>query len=462
MPLSPLQPHPQAENVLPDASVSPSLKRKRTQSALCRTPSADMLPPPEPRPATNEVEALGVTARKFGIVVASSTSISDEDIFGSRAVINQQARGEEPDDVPPIAFLREQSRSLSPAPSARNMSPLASVDTLVPPAPRISVVSFSFTSAPLHATTADNAPQPPTSSSTDAARRSQLPTGFTFYTAPAPSEPTAAVARTRAETAASASEPAPRYRYTYDSLMRRPAAPSAGGHYRNAFYEPGDRGELEAACETAEAPVGGLGGPPVLGLAGVAAMLERLRGQTMGRDVLTPAQPDSVQPRPNTAPTAEYLSLLEETFGPGNMLRGGGAKPVGLSRQRKPGAAPRATGAGRSGSSSSGAPDEMDVDMEASGADADTQGGFRAPRWIAEIEVLLKGKRQLVREDLKSLADTMREITNMDAAEGRALGDDASRLRKSIWQLAQFENIPYRDEHKLRRRARKLLKHWPA
>ncbi|KAJ7646147.1 hypothetical protein B0H17DRAFT_438787 [Mycena rosella] len=396
IPLSPLQPH-QQETVLREDSVPPSLKRKRAQSppTPCRTPTGfmDLLTSP-----------AGITAGNFGTAAAASisTSISDQNsVFGD----SQHARGEGPDDVPPIAFLREQSRSVSPAPSARKISPhladaehleapISSADTSVP-APRISV---SFANEPVHTATANNAPP---GSSTDALERILPTTGvtfpFIFYTAPTPSEPTAAVARTRAETGASASEPAPRYRYTYDSLMRRPAAAGAGDHYRNAFYELGGQSELEAACETTEAPVGGLGGPPVLGLAGVAEMLERLHDQTMGRDV--EPQSNSVQPSPNTVPTTAYISLLEEAFGPGSVQRGEGAKPVGLGRRRKAGASSRAspnTGTGRSTSRSSGAPDETEVDMEGSGAGA--EGGSRALRWIAEIEVLLKGKRQLVRE----------------------------------------------------------------
>jgi hypothetical protein len=84
----------------------------------------------------------------------------------------------------------------------------------------------------------------------------------------------------------------------------------------------------------------------------------------------------------------------------------------------------------------------MDVDTdESASVDLGTDGGAsRVHEWIAEIEMVVKGKRKLVREvrfrglsasyrvtysrmqDLRSLADTMREIADMPAAEGRALG----------------------------------------
>lgn len=87
-------------------------------------------------------------------------------------------------------------------------------------------------------------------------------------------------------------------------------------------------------------------------------------------------------------------------------------------------------------------------------------------------------------QDLKSLAQTVREIADMDVDEGRALGvrpfrhptlteyihtddefmrqDDGPRLRSSLWSLAQLEDIPFRDEYQLRGWARRLLKAWPA
>jgi len=106
---------------------------------------------------------------------------------------------------------------------------------------------------------------------------------------------------------------------------------------------------------------------------------------------------------------------------------------------------------------------DMDVDTDTSVDTMGVDGGgsSRAKGWIAEIQTVLKGKRKLVREDLKSLADTLREIADMPAAEGRALGEDGPRLRKSIWQLAQHQDIPFRDEYQVRGWARRLLKYWP-
>ncbi|KAJ7499316.1 hypothetical protein FB451DRAFT_34079 [Mycena latifolia] len=476
MPLSPFQPHTQRENLLLEDSTSPSLKRKRApspplvSSILRQTPTtglsdigallANSTPP---------TRAIGVTARNYSAAGAasislSSTSISDQD--GSRAkiraaAIGQHAPGEGPHDVPPIAFLREQSSSVSPVLSARAISPRmggggatdatrSGADSMF--VARASHVSLPLiTDAPLRIGSSD-AQGPPTLPTTSFAR------SFPFSAAPSLSQSGAksSAARTRAETGASAHEPAPRYKYTYDSLIRKPVASRAqGGHHRNTPYEQAGQRELEVACETAEAPVGVLSGPPTLGPEGIAALAQALREQNKGRDQQT--QPEiRYQSRPNTAPTAAYLVLLEETFGAGSVLRGEGTKPAAPSRRRKAG--PRAKESSSStGTGSSVA--ETDVDMDE--VESVDIGGSRAQEWIAEIEVLVKGKRQLMREDFKSLAGTLRDIANMDAAEGRALGDDAPRLRKSLWQLAQLEDIPFRDEHKLRAWARKLLKHWP-
>ncbi|KAJ7755688.1 hypothetical protein DFH07DRAFT_486571 [Mycena maculata] len=260
-------------------------------------------------------------------------------------------------------------------------------------------------------------------------------------------------------------EPAPRY----DSLIRR-RLPRA--QYRGPA--------LEAACQITDARMGKLQGPPPLGMAGVVAFVEGLRAGSGVGEMQVDVEGDQgvrrrdkedwwVAPRPNTAPAAAYAALLEERFGPGNVLRGEGAKPVDPLRNKAgPRGRRRGLGLGlgheRSVSAGTGSSGAMDVDMEES-ANASTSGsgsGSRVQGWIAEIEMLVKGKKQLLREDLKALEQTMHEITNMDAAEGRALGDDAPRLRKALWQLAQLEDIPFHDEYRLRGWARRLIKHWPS
>ncbi|KAJ7499313.1 hypothetical protein FB451DRAFT_1204980 [Mycena latifolia] len=66
-----------------------------------------------------------------------------------------------------------------------------------------------------------------------------------------------------------------------------------------------------------------------------------------------------------------------------------------------------------------GASTSVDMDMD---GDVGTDMRARAAAWIAEMQVLVKGKRQLERAALKSLADTLRTIANLDVDEGRAIG----------------------------------------
>ncbi|KAJ7133711.1 hypothetical protein C8R43DRAFT_1022844 [Mycena crocata] len=278
--------------------------------------------------------------------------------------------------------------------------------------------------------------------------------------------------------------------------------------------------ELDAAHELAVANVGALPGPPALGLSSVAVTVERLRVEMGDGDARMVVDSDpnstntwthrgSIEARPNTAPTAAYTALLEETFGPGSALRGEGPKPIGRRREGKaagrgspgtgihknrsrrgspgtgassrgsPGSARVTGGRGRgspgSTASGSGLVDDvrrMDVDgvdTDASSNNHNSDSGeadgdeviSRAEGWIAEIQVLLKGKRQMTREDLKSVVSTLRAIADMDAAEGHALGNAGPRLFHSLWELAQMQDIPFRDEHNVRGWARRLVRHWP-
>jgi hypothetical protein len=399
----------------------------------------------------------------------------------------QQEPGEGPDDLPPIAFLRDQSQSVSPAFSARRVSsPIGRGTNAVSGTGRDDVAKSS-------ARTSDRVNQPsfnkfaatpqPTSASATQTRASSTfkfrfnndypalalpPSTASERVAPIrpPSVPrhvphrrkNDGSARTRAETGASAHEPAPRYRYTYDSLMRRPAAPER----HNDHGAPAGQREFEAACETEPAGVGTLHGPPALELGNVVALVEGLRRDGRLAQDRMDANADGgsssmrveqerrwVQPRANSAPTAAYAALLEDAFGPGSVLRGEGAKPLDSLRRRKVLGRPKkgrsrsATTTEQSARSSSGVETMgMDVDTdESASVDLGTDGGAsRVHEWIAEIEMVVKGKRKLVREvrfrvlsasyrvtyshmqDLRSLADTMREITDMPAAEGRALG----------------------------------------
>ncbi|KAJ7781643.1 hypothetical protein B0H16DRAFT_1499185 [Mycena metata] len=211
-------------------------------------------------------------------------------------------------------------------------------------------------------------------------------------------------------------------------------------------------------------------------------------GMGMGMEVdatasQAPLEGGVYQARPNTAPTADYVRLLEETFGPGSVLRGEGEKPVALGSRRK-GAKGRdgsvgtsvSAGTGR-GWSVSGSEVDVDVGMEVDSGDAGDQslldgqaeheaehdGDARPSRvsvWMADLQVLVKGKRKMTRADMASLAQTMEDIKDVDAEE---VSTDGPQLWRCLWEVSQLavEDVPFGDEHGLRKMARRLLRHWP-
>ncbi|KAF8211533.1 hypothetical protein K438DRAFT_1807470 [Mycena galopus ATCC 62051] len=210
--------------------------------------------------------------------------------------------------------------------------------------------------------------------------------------------------RTRAQTGAFAGEPAPRYKYTYNSLMRRPTA-TEPDHRGGTPAATGQR-ELEAVCEMAPAPVGVLPAPmhELFDVDAVVALVGGLRERD-GMDVdtagvgtataMTTTQERWGRPCANTAPTAAYMALLEDAFGAGSATRGEGAKPMEALRPCK--APGKTKDRGRSTSSTSS--DELNMEVVTDDSvDLEEQGSTRAQEWIAEINMVVKGKRQLVRE----------------------------------------------------------------
>ncbi|KAJ7667626.1 hypothetical protein DFH06DRAFT_223381 [Mycena polygramma] len=381
---------------------------------------------------------------------ASISEDTNNHPLSNKAERNQEKvkAGEGPDDLPPIAFLREQSQSVSPSFSTREVPAL--ISHAANQASTSSISAAPSTAFPFKPHTERSIPPPSSTSTHSAPVRSRSVSRH--------HEPTA---RTRAETGVSAREPAPRYTYTYNSLMRRRDTPERQPystlHERSA---PAAQRDLEAACRMKVARVGKLRGPlEITNLGTVAEHFKALRSALMhdAMDVDAAGQASGwVRLPTNTAPTASYLALLEDTFGTGSGQRGEGAKPVDPGRRRA------GKSKGRSGSASSSG---MDVDTEETASmdlSADGEVRSRVHDWITEIQMVVKGKRQLGREDLRLLANTLHDIADMSVAEGQALGDDGPRLRKSIWQLAQVEDIPFRDEYKVRGWARRLLKHWPA
>ncbi|KAJ7755684.1 hypothetical protein DFH07DRAFT_959319 [Mycena maculata] len=512
MPLSPLRPHPQPQ--FENASLHTLSPAKHTlhcstqpgsppraPSTPCRTPTTPLtdhttlLAGLHSQTASVSVTACTTPAPRDRILDASindatSTRAANrpgdiDDAFGQK--IHTSAGGRErahapvegPHDVPSIAFLREpkQSSSVSPV-SARTSSPCAADVVPLANAPGRDPLCISV-STPLNNEYPASTTQP--SSAFVFAHTSSLTGPSSPFPSSAPSPTTlpglflaprgtqpAPAPRTRAETGASAHDLPPLYTYTYDSLIRRPAGAFNNSRNEHAKHADAGQRDLGSAYDTTEAPLGKLQGPPALGIAGLAAHVETLRA---GEDAMQVDENEGlgsekmqrewwVAPRPNTAPSAAYALLLEETFGAGSALRGEGAKPADGGRKRRGGKAlmrGQSPSTGRS-AGSSGFGEDIDVGSDES---VSVDIGTRAQRWIAEIEVLVKGKRLIEREDLKALSGTLREISEMDADDGRALGDDAPRLRKSLWGLAQLEDIPFRDEYQVRGWARRLLKHWP-
>ncbi|KAJ7237181.1 hypothetical protein B0H12DRAFT_1238287 [Mycena haematopus] len=176
--------------------------------------------------------------------------------------------------------------------------------------------------------------------------------------------------------------------------------------------------------------------------------------------------------QPNTAPTAAYAALLLDAFGPGSVLRGEGPKPVekpnrGITggdkkkqKKRKMQATRSASEASTVSASVSSAPEAMDVDAEVAAADEGAPS--RVDEWIVKIQVVVKGKKQIAREDLEALADTLWMISEMSETEGRALGDNGPVLKESLVQLAQLEDVPFGDEYGVRYSAGQLVKFWPT
>ncbi|KAJ6491666.1 hypothetical protein C8R47DRAFT_1121400 [Mycena vitilis] len=468
--------------LLPANGGSPSsaLKRKHSKLELspCRTPdrvtltlqvtpSIPLLAFSKPEHAShvhantiNDVETLRVQS------AASTTNGPDAKSLGMGT---GHAAGEGPHDLPAIEILPE---IVSPVLSTRRAaSPSSPIHASAAPPPAVSTVPFINAEASASAV----APPPP---------------------APADSD----------------SRPPERHANTYAQRYLRPPLRTT----TRRLAHPYPKHELDLA----PAPVGQLrGGEPRQGVESAVAWIERVReeiGATETEVDVDAKRGWRVQSRPNTAPSAAYAALLEDAFGPGRVLRGEGEKPVAVLGKRggkqKEGQTESVSGSSRSdamevdgygeqaseagwsatGSGSGGSVAEaMDVDIEVEEESANTEEGAvedeekeraRPSSWVAEIQVLIKGKRKLAREEFKSLANTLRLMWQAIAEEGRPLGvrvlilgfcstprlialcisqDDGPPLFDSLWQLAQLEDIPFRDEYKVRSWARRLLKYWP-
>ncbi|KAJ7179499.1 hypothetical protein C8R46DRAFT_1212052 [Mycena filopes] len=280
-------------------------------------------------------------------------------------------------------------------------------------------------------------------------------------------------ARTRAATGASARQPEPRYTYSYDSLMRQPSNTERTLRPpHNDYSASAKQPELDAVRGLKLATVGTLGRklevdePAIMG-----TLLERMHEHMEVDAEGERTWPLWIEPRPNTTPTVSYATMLQETFGPGSMLRGEGAKPLDTTNHRRKSGSVKSKshrGSASASASNSGADVEMDVDTDGStSADLEAERVATTTReWIGEIRTVVEVKRQLKREDLRTFEGTLKQIANMDKSEGRTLKGlkEYSQLLHSLRQLVQLdpEDIPFRDEYRVRRYARHLLKAFAA
>ncbi|KAF7313470.1 Cyclin-domain-containing protein [Mycena chlorophos] len=161
-------------------------------------------------------------------------------------------------------------------------------------------------------------------------------------------------------------------------------------------------------------PIGALAEPPRTSLVGATVFAD-----WMGALPIQPVGWWQQYAVPHRAPAAEYVDRLEEAFGPGDVERG----------EELP----------------DGWDDEASSEVESDGIGPDRQ---RAQDWIAQIQVAVKGKRQLVSQDWKALQNSLGDISNMTNAMARAISDDLPRLRESLVQLGNTE-IPNNDEYRV-------------
>ncbi|KAJ7638464.1 hypothetical protein FB45DRAFT_902954 [Roridomyces roridus] len=348
---------------------------------------------------------------------------------GARAIIADD------DEVPPIAFLREASPSVSPV-----ISPVLEMRRTLGSQNVDAGVKAKTAGAPLPQPSAGSASRP-----RSPFRDSPAPQTSAFPLFP---QLSASTSKAGPNDSATRRTQAPRYS---DSLIRRHVVPRERSEPRGA---PARQRGLQAALE--EAPIGRLNRPPELDDHGVWRMVTALKEEnTSARK----EREKSWQPEQHskTALTAGYIERLEEAFGPGSVLRGEGGKPGEAPRGRKRKRAP-ATGKSNRGSASVTTGRSESVE---SGEIEDQDMERRVKEWIAELEVLVKGKQRMRREDFKALADTMKEIADITLEEGQALGDQGRRLQQTLARIGEAE-IPFGDEHQVGKLARKLVKSWPG
>lgn len=80
--------------------------------------------------------------------------------------------------------------------------------------------------------------------------------------------------------------------------------------------------------------------------------------------------------------------------------------------------------------------------------------------WIAALQRLVKGKTKIGHKGMEDLSIVLAEIESVYPHLDSELAP-VTCLQDVLRQLAQLEDIPFRDEHDLRRRTDDIIAEWP-
>ncbi|KAG2114755.1 uncharacterized protein F5147DRAFT_770069 [Suillus discolor] len=82
-------------------------------------------------------------------------------------------------------------------------------------------------------------------------------------------------------------------------------------------------------------------------------------------------------------------------------------------------------------------------------------------KWIAALQRLVKGKTKIGHKDMEDLSIVLAEIESAYPYLDSELAQ-VTCLRDVLQQMAQLEEIPFKDEHDLRRRTDEIIAEWPS
>ncbi|KAF7331720.1 Cyclin-domain-containing protein [Mycena kentingensis (nom. inval.)] len=300
------------------------------------------------------------------------------------------------------------------------------------PSPRLSAHPYHRPTPP------PSSPGPPSSIRDDTSKSIAGPSSSPSRSSSVGAPPSSAVARTTPGTEDQA----------HDTFIRglSPRKMGAAGGYAPPFanerlrppssqeYQPHKQSDLEKALRTVRAPEGAIH-PTArkvasLPMEGIQMYLERVQGPGHLAKQKRPEPRQMWRVDVQCSYARDYLERLEDAYGPGDAMRGEGMMP--------------------------------EIDAEDAGYESVDELEQREVReWISQIQVVVRGKRKLVREDLLKLSRVLREIVKMDHGMSRKIAADLPMLRESLNELSRCE-IPFGDEFRLRVWAGNMLRHWPT